>query len=129
MSLREALDKSITYQPVERPLIVISPRKILVRLTTTLLLLGLLCACAVPNLPKIALEDQKEIRKIRVIEKHNLITTDFSVPTGPVSGAITRGLAGLSSGMLLGFAASLSAPHPFVAAGAAAVGGVIGLPL
>ena len=103
--------------------------KTLARLASTALLLSFLCACTIPNLPKIALADQKEIRRVRVVEKHNFIATDFSLPTNPVSGAITHGLAGLGGGMLLGFGASLYAPHPFVAAGAAAVGGVIGLPL
>jgi len=103
--------------------------KTLARLTITLLLVSILSACTIPNLPKIALEDQKEIRKVRVVEKHSSITTDFSLPTGPVSGAFTRGLAGLGVGMLVGGSALLLAPHPFVLAGTAAVGGIVGLPL
>src|SRR5262245_61594039 len=103
--------------------------KTLARLTITLLLVSILSACSIPNLPKIALEDQKEVRKVRVVEKHSSITTNFSLPTGPVSGALTRGLAGLGVGGLAGGLALLLAPHPFVLAGAAAVGGIVGLPL
>jgi hypothetical protein len=87
------------------------------RFTTTVLLLSFLCGCASSGMVKIVPPDRREIQRVAVLQKHNSISTDFSLPTHPVSGALRGVGAGLVGGLVVGALAG----GPFGAAAAAGI--------
>lgn len=87
------------------------------RLTATLQLLWMLCGCAAVG--TVDPDDRQKIRRVAVKEKQSSISAKFTLPTHPVSGAMTGGLGGSVAG-------AIPCLDPLTCAAFAGIGGVLG---
>ncbi len=99
--------------------------EISLRLITTLLLPWILYGCAAVGTVDPA--DRQKIRRVAVKEKQSSISANFSLPTHPVSGAITGGLGGsVAGGLTFAVGSGVPCRDPSTGAAFAGTGGVIG---
>jgi len=97
----------------------------LLRLKAMVLSLSILCGCVSSGIGKIAPADRPGMRRITVVEKQTSISPAFSLPSHPVSGALSGGLAGVGTGAYAGIAMCPIGPCAFGMGGFGAVLGLV----